>query len=381
MLTLLLADRKYRVAAVAADDDDDAANDANKNGQDEKEDMSYNHVSDYAPFYEVDAHWEPVEQQQQQQDTSSPKTVRRLAAWIRKNHDRLGRRVFNTHLRWDMLPKKREVGNQDDNDSHEDKQSAEKVSDDISSINEQRPQCGKFIYITRNQIDVVASFYHHLSNQKEGTYTNSFDTFVYDWMRGTKIPFGSSLHHLISFAVGFADNSYARGDDDAHHTTSTSSNSINSNSTKDNDDDQPLLLLSYENMKSNLRNEILRIMTFLHLTNIPIDVLDTDILPSFTFNAMKNDIEKFQPKSVGWLNGFQFLRRGVSGDGRMLMMNDRGGVGGGSDTDNDGEEEGSSKLMDEYNEWIKKEEYCSKIENILHGPSLKECREVFLSVV
>jgi hypothetical protein len=327
-------------------------------------------VSDYAPFYEVDAHWEqPVEQQQQDTSSSSSSPPKRLlAAWIRKNHERLGRRVFNTHLRWDMLPKRREV-------------TLDNGSNGNQGNYEQRPQCGKFIYITRNQMDVVASFYHHLSNQKEGKYTESFTTFVYDWMDG-KIPFGSSLYHLLSFAVGFADNSYARGDDggDLDHTSSSSINSNNNNSVIDDDDNgQPLLLLSYENMKSNLRHEILRIITFLNLTNIPMDVLDTEILPSFSFHVMKDNIQKFQPKSVGWLNGFQFLRRGVSGDGRMLMMNDRDGCS--NNDDNDGEEEGSSKLMDEYNDWIKREEYCSKIENILHGPSLKECREVFLSVV
>ena len=36
---------------------------------------------------------------------------------------------------------------------------------------------------------------------------------------------------------------------------------------------------------------------------------------------MKNNIEKFQPKWVGWLNGFQFLRKGVTGDGRRLLLN------------------------------------------------------------
>ena len=94
------------------------------------------------------------------------------------------------------------------------------------------------------------------------------------------------------------------------------------------------------------------------------EVLDTEILPSFTFNVMKDNIQKFQPKSVGWLNDFQFLRRGVSGDGRMLMMSDRDG-GGCSNNDDDGEEEGSSKLMDEYNEWIKRFDLLSWDETLM----------------
>ena len=45
---------------------------------------------------DIDAHW----------DTNGNS----LAESVRINHDRLRRRVFNTHLRWDMLPKRQEGG-------------------------------------------------------------------------------------------------------------------------------------------------------------------------------------------------------------------------------------------------------------------------------
>ncbi len=328
VLTLLLADRKYKIAACA-------------NGNSTDSDLAYNHVSDYAPFFEIDAHW---------QSSPSDNNSKILAESVRKNHDRLGRRVFNTHLRWDMLPKQREANSGDTQQYH-----------DANNMLNERPQCGKFIYVTRNQVDVVASFYHHLSNQKEGTYTDTYQAFLRDWMDG-KVPFGCSLHHLIGFANAFADNLYDTSD-------GTSSNASGSGTM-----DQPLLLLSYEMMKADLRSEVLRIISFLNLTHIPSKVLEEEILPSFEFSSMKNNIDKFQPKSVGWLNGFQFLRRGVTGDGKKLLLK--------KSTNDGGEEEGeSSELMDAYNEWVEREGYCSKISTALQGKSNEECREVFLGVV
>ena len=352
VLTLLLADRKYKIAASTSCGNSDAGNTG--------DDLAYNHVSDYAPFFEIDAHW---------QSSASNDGTKVMADSVRENHDRLGRRVFNTHLRWDMLPKQREASsgiqqNHDDADGSDD---STILADDNDNIHKERPQCGKFIYVTRNQIDVVASFYHHLSNQIEGTYTDTFETFLKDWMDG-KIPFGSSLHHLIGFAGGFADNLYdtnsSRGHDDIDD---DESNSVT---------DQPLLLLSYEKMKSNLRTEVLRIISFLNLTHIPSHVLEEEILPSFGFSSMKNNIEKFQPKSVGWLNGFQFLRKGVTGDGRRFLLNRSTNDSGG------GKEEGeSSELMDAYNDWVEREEYRSKISNVLQGDCYEDYRTVFLSLV
>lgn len=337
VLTLLLADRKYKIAACA---------DVNSNSSSTDSDLAYNHVSDYAPFFEIDAHW---------QSSSSDDKSKILAESVRKNHDRLGRRVFNTHLRWDMLPKQREASGGDTQQYQ-----------DANNVRNERPQCGKFIYVTRNQIDVVASFYHHLSNQKEGTYTDTYEAFLRDWMDG-KVPFGCSLHHLIGFAYAFADNMYdtAIGDGASSNTSSSG---------MDQPLHKPLLLLSYEKMKVNLRSEVLRIISFLNLTHIPSNILEEEILPSFEFSSMKSNIEKFQPKSVGWLNGFQFLRRGVAGDGKKLLLK--------KSTNDGGEEEGeSSELMDAYNDWVEREEYRSKIFNALQGNSNEDCREVFLGLV
>lgn len=315
----------------------------------------YEHVSDYAPFYEIDAHWE-------EEDNGL------LAENVRKNHNRLGQRVFNTHLRWDMLPKKQE-GHQQKTQVHAE-----------SSL---RPACGKFIYVTRHLPDVCTSFYHHLSNQKEGTYEHDFDTFARDWMAGDTIPFGSPLHHLLSFAMRFADNEYC-----------CSRNNDDENAAKHSEVKQrPLLLVSYEKLKSNLRQEVLRIMDFLNLDHISMEVLDNELLPTFDFRHMKVNSSKFQPKSVTWLNGYQFLRRGESGDGKSMFMMESGTTRTTSvDADNcsEGNDETSGvvgevrgcTLLDTFHEWVKDEGYCEKIENLKVYSGLDEdTTEVFISLV
>eukprot|EP00581_Thalassiosira_minuscula_P012982 CAMPEP_0183722316 /NCGR_PEP_ID=MMETSP0737-20130205/14310_1 /TAXON_ID=385413 /ORGANISM="Thalassiosira miniscula, Strain CCMP1093" /LENGTH=367 /DNA_ID=CAMNT_0025952457 /DNA_START=25 /DNA_END=1124 /DNA_ORIENTATION=- len=298
--------------------------------------IDYDHVSEFAPFFDIDAHW----------DRNSASLEENIIA----NHDRLGRRVFNTHLRWEMLPKRSERDSQN-NECHNDDDDATLVKK--TSKHPLRPACGKFIYVTRNLLDVCASFYHHLSNQKEGTYTKGYDAFARDWMAGN-IPFGSPLHHLLSFAEGFGDNDYNSDDDISVQ-----------------QQQQPMLLLNFEEMKANLQNEVLRIIDFLDLT-IPTEVLDNELLPSFHFQNMKNNIDKFQPKSVTWLNGYNFLRRGESGGGRSLMT-----------TENQAQEEGQISLLEEFHKRVEKEDCVHGIQTFLDSPQgdIRRMQKVFLSLV
>ena len=227
-----------------------------------------------------------------------------------------------------------------------------------------RPATGKFIYITRSQSDVVTSFYHHLSNQKEGTYTHGYTQFVLDWMAGN-IAFGSSLHHLLSFVDGFVDNEYASS-------TTEASNSKPSAVSKE-DHEQPLLLLSYEALKHNLYAEVQRIISFLNLKHIPSDVLENELLPSFTFTSMKSNSSKFQPKSVTWLNNYQFLRKGIVGDGRELMMT----------TKVYDEKKGRDiSLLELFHDWVKDEGYREHIEELVEcGMLEKSIGDQFLALV
>lgn len=321
VLTLILYDRHYRLLKSYRNTDSNHECVGSLG-------LDYDHVSDYAPFFEIDAHW----------DLQNGI----LSENIRKNHDRLNQRVFNTHLRWDMLPKSKETA---------------KTKKLLQGGQVKRPACGKFIYVTRNLLDVCASFYHHLSNQEEGRYTESFQTFARDWMDG-KVAFGSPIHHLLSFAEGFKDNCYDEGD---HRSTNPAKT------------DRPLLLLSYEDMKCNLREQVFLIMNFLNLNQIPVEVLDNEILPMFDFQSMKANAHRFQPKSVTWLNGFQFLRKGESGEGRALM---------GDSTDG---EEGNKFLLSEYDKWLNSEGYRDKIDKLFEYTSsdeeTKRLRNVFIRVV
>jgi Sulfotransferase domain. len=114
-------------------------------------------VSDFAPFFEIDPHW----------------NENGLIPDIQKRHEQLGRRVFNTHLRGDMLPHPIEMG--------------------------------KFIYITRSPLDTCVSFYHHLTNQVEGGYNGSLDEFFHEWIKG-ELPFGSWMDHFCSYSPLVARN-------------------------------------------------------------------------------------------------------------------------------------------------------------------------------
>lgn len=317
VLSLLLADRRGRAAAEGGEGGGDGGVVVD----------GYDHVSDLAPFFEIDAHWEADGD--------------RLAASVRKNHDGLGRRVFNTHLRWEMLPKRKEGG--------------PSVKGAQSSS---RPDCGRFIYVVRDLPDVCASFYHHLSNQKEGTYTDGFERFALDWMDG-EVAFGSPLHHLLSFAGGFGDNRYSAD-----------------GSCSQEEDRRPLLLLSYERMKSNLREEVLRVIEFLDLKNVSARMLDEEILPTLGFDHMREDLDRFQPRSVTWLNGYKFLRKGVTGDGRKLMAETSTAA---LESSENGEQ--TMTLMEAFRDWVEKEGYREEIASLVDAGLDEDAAEQFMNVV
>jgi hypothetical protein len=44
-----------------------------------------------------------------------------------------------------------------------------------------------------------------------------------------------------------------------------------------------------------------------------------EMLSSFSFQSMKEYLDRFQPQSVQWKNGFLFLRKGVTGDSSTII--------------------------------------------------------------
>jgi hypothetical protein len=221
----------------------------------------YQHVSDYAPFFEIDAHWDTNE-------------VGNNVHWIRNNHAQLGRRIYNTHLRFDMLPTQKST-----------------------QCNATATASSKFIYIVRSPLDTCVSFYAHLSNQVEGGYKKTIDEFFVERMNG-KIAYGSWDDHLLSYMVAF-------------------SNSTNRTVTLN--DGRQFLLILYEEMIENLSNVVALLVEFLEL-DIPLNVHQQyDLLQHFSFEYMRQHIDHFQPKSVTWSNQFTFLRGGRTGDGNKTL--------------------------------------------------------------
>ena len=384
---------------VVADDDDGRA----RRDEDRVNVVGYDHVSEFAPFFEIDAHWEDGDCDGGGGGGDCDDTPP-LAGDVRANHARLSRRVFNTHLRWDMLPKGRErrrlsatVDGGVGRAGHGIVASRTRMNDGRHD-NSTMPTCGKFVYVVRDLPDVCVSFYHHLSNQKEGTYGRGFEAFARDWMDGA-MPFGSPLHHLLSYAEGFAVNRYCDDDDVGYDATASSSsssseaattsrehstNNVSSNGSSNSNNSnssippnqRPLLLISYERMKTNLREEVLRIIDFLGFDNIPVEALDREILPMFAFRYMREKSTMFQPRSVTWLNGFQFLRMGVSGDGRRLMMETT--VRDGND-DDDGCK--GVSLMRKFREWVNDEGYHLRISELVQHGLEMETAERFLAAI
>ena len=115
------------------------------------------HVSDVTPFYDVAASWEG--------EAPSAALAEKFAA--------TGRRCWNTHLLWSLLPK---------------------------------GDGPKYIYVTRDGRDAVVSFWHHLTNQRGdgGTLDEPIGSFVDGVIRGTQ-PYGSWARHIADWSAAFED--------------------------------------------------------------------------------------------------------------------------------------------------------------------------------
>lgn len=88
----------------------------------------------------------------------------------------------------------------------------------------------------------------------------------------------------------------------------------------------------------------------------------------------------FQPKSVTWLNDFQFLRRGIVGDGKSLMMETPAVPNDNNNNDHDDDNCVGGKdmsLLTMFQDWLNDEEYLLRITN--YGLDL-DTAERFLAV-
>jgi len=204
------------------------------------------HVSDACPFFEVDRTWDNGE----------------LVASVQANHSKIGRRIFNTHLRWSMMPK---------SSSH-----------------------ARYVYLTRRAADACVSFYHHLAHQAEedGGFPGTLEEFVTEWAAG-RAPFGSWSAHLKSWLSGEAAA------------------------------DPRVLVVSYEELKKDLRGCVGRVNSHcgFGLSDARLD----ELLPRFAFEWMRANEAQFHPRSVRWVQrkedteDFHFIRAGRVGDGATAV--------------------------------------------------------------
>ena len=118
---------------------------------------SWTHVSEVTPFYDVGASW----------DGDRPSQA------LSKHFEKRGRRCWNTHLLWSLVPKG-----------------------------------GKYIYVVRDPADAVVSFWHHLRNQrgKAGTYEGTLPEFAAEISQGTQ-PYGAWAAHVSDWAAAARDQS------------------------------------------------------------------------------------------------------------------------------------------------------------------------------
>ena len=175
---------------------------------------------------------------------------------MRGNHAAIGRRIFNTHLWPDMLPK---TG-------------------------------GRIIYLERDGRDVVTSFYHHLTHQapEDGGFEGSFDQFFEEWIGG-RVAFGKWDVHVAKWR--------------AHAAT-----------------DPRVLVLRYEDMKRDLPACVARINTHCKFDldeNTITRLLPRFTVDAMRADIAKFSPRSVRMLDTG--DGFAFVRKGTVGDHAALF--------------------------------------------------------------
>jgi hypothetical protein len=204
------------------------------------------HLSMTAPFYEVDQYWEGKN---------------RIPEKVPLRNTEKYHRVFNTHLRPHQLPPN-----------------------------------ARCVYVVRNALDVLASFYHHLTNQSEadGGYVGSPEQFCSDFVAGTIL--------------------YGRWQD-----------SIEAWLGKGNTNIENVLILHYEDMKVDLEQATIKLARFLGIPETSTNHVVEIAIPKCTFSAMRAERHRYTPLSVEWKKDEEgkpyqnFVRSGRIGDGQKFL--------------------------------------------------------------
>ena len=87
--------------------------------------------------------------------------------------------------------------------------------------------------------------------------------------------------------------------------------------------DPRVLVVSFEEMKISIESVVMKVAA--HLRVELSDEQISFILPRLSFEHMKANINKYQPRSVQWLeknDSFAFVRKGEIGDSRRLFTDE-----------------------------------------------------------
>lgn len=165
-----------------------------------------------------------------------------------------GKRFIKSHLPFDLLPKQIRTG-------------------------EKTP---KMIYVDRNPKDTCVSYYHHCVNC-EG-YTGSFELFTQLFMKG-KVAYGPYPEHIKSYYK---------------------------EKKRDN-----ILYLKFEDMKADLRSEIIKVAKFLNINTLD-DKKIENLVNHLSFESMKNNIS-VNYEATDEFKGGKFMRSGTVGSYKAIM--------------------------------------------------------------
>ncbi|GBN58563.1 Sulfotransferase family cytosolic 1B member 1 [Araneus ventricosus] len=156
----------------------------------------------------------------------------------------------------------------------------------------QKNEKAKYIYIYRKPEDTVISYYHFMINL--GHEIPEMDEFFEDFISGN-IAYGHYFDHALSFF--------------AHKGS------------------ENMLLVSYEKLLLNKREEILRIAKYLGEEYFQIlsenDSIMEKVLEHTSFDYMKKNLSLTLPDRKGGEQNVIFFRKGVSGDGKQSLKPDQ----------------------------------------------------------
>ncbi|CAJ1954489.1 unnamed protein product [Cylindrotheca closterium] len=206
------------------------------------------HLSHSAPFYEVDQYWK-------KKDRVPPETP--IAGIDKESGHQMSFRVFNTHLRPHQLPPN-----------------------------------ARCVYVIRDELDVLASFFYHLSNMAvaDGGYEGTESQFCLDFLDGTVL-YGRWQDHMEAWLGKTNKN-------------------------------PNIIILHYEDMKSDLEREATKLAQFLGVETTRVSEVVKSAIDQCTFAAMKKERVRYTPKSVYWKKDADgkpydnFVRAGRVGDGK-----------------------------------------------------------------